>query len=99
MPRKSVNSARAAASEPIAKIQVGAAGRVVIPAELRARLGIQEGEVLSARIVEGELRLLPRAAAVAKARRLVRKAVPAGVSLVDALIAERRAEARADSET
>jgi bifunctional DNA-binding transcriptional regulator/antitoxin component of YhaV-PrlF toxin-antitoxin module len=76
-----------------ARLQIGAGGRVVIPAEMRAALGVGEGDVLSGRVVDGELRLLSKEAAVRKAQELVRQYIPEGVSLVDELIEERRAEA------
>lgn len=66
---------------------------MVIPAEMRAALGVGEGDVLSGRVVDGELRLLSKEAAVRKAQELVRQYIPEGVSLVDELIEERRAEA------
>lgn len=81
-----------------ARVQVGAGGRVVIPAEMRAAMGVSEGDMLLARVVDGELRLLSRQAAIRRAQRLVRQFVPEGVSLVDELIEERRAEARKESE-
>lgn len=76
-----------------ARIQVGAGGRVVIPAEMRTAMGVGEGDILSAQIIDGELRLLSQETAVRKAQELVRRYIPEGVSLVDQLIGERRAEA------
>lgn len=75
------------------RIQIGAGGRIVIPAEMRAAMGVGEGDMLSARIVDGELRLLSQDAAIRRAQALVRQYIPEGVSLVDELIEERRAEA------
>lgn len=81
-----------------AHIQVGAGGRVVIPADLRAALEIGEGDILSARLVDGELRLLSPRAAVRKAQDLVRRHVPPSVSLVDQLFEDRRREAEAEAD-
>lgn len=81
-----------------ARVQIGAGGRVVIPAEMRTAMGVSEGDTLLARIVDGELHLLSQDAAVRKARALVQRYVPAGVSLVDELIADRREEARREAE-
>lgn len=53
---------------------------------------IDESGHLTARVVDGELRVLAPRAALFKLRRMVRE--PDGVSVVDELIAERRAEAR-----
>jgi AbrB family looped-hinge helix DNA binding protein len=80
-----------------ATLQIGAGGRVVIPAEFRAAMGIAEGDTLSGRVVDGELRLLSKKAAIRKAQELVRQYIPEGVSLVDQLIEERRAEAARES--
>ena len=71
-------------------------GRVVIPAEFRRALGVQVGDELILRLENGELRLLTLDRAIAQAQEAVRKYVPAGRSLVDELIAERRAEAARD---
>lgn len=77
-----------------AKISEG--GRVVIPLEIRKALGLQEGDVVLWELAEGEARLTPRRERLRRAQDLVRKYVPEGVSLVDELIAERRAEAERD---
>ena len=76
------------------KLRIGGDGRLVVPAEMRAAMLVDGSGVLTARVVEGELRVLAPRAAVARLRRMVRAAVPQGVSLVDELIAERREEAR-----
>lgn len=76
------------------KLRVGDDGRFVIPAEMRAAMVIDESGQLTARVVDGELRVLSPLAAILKMRRMVRKRAGEGVSPVDELIAERRAEAR-----
>ncbi len=68
-------------------------GRIVVPAAMRARLGLRGGATLVARIVDGALVLEPLDAAIARAQSMVRPYVPAGASLVDELIAERRESA------
>jgi AbrB family looped-hinge helix DNA binding protein len=75
------------------KLQIGAGGRVVIPAEVRGAMGLAEGDTLSGWVVDGELRLMSKQSAVRKAQELVRQYIPDGVSLVDQLIEERRSEA------
>ncbi|MCG6113584.1 MAG: AbrB/MazE/SpoVT family DNA-binding domain-containing protein [Mesorhizobium sp.] len=80
-------------SVPHARLKVDKAGRIVIPAETRAAMGVSVGDQLVARLVDGELRLLSREAGLRRAQQLVRKYVPEGTSLVDELLAERRAEA------
>ena len=79
-------------------VTVGPKGRVVVPAPIRRQLGIEEGTELMARVEGDGLLLEPRSAAIDRLQALVRAAVPAEVSLVDELIAERRAEARHDAQ-
>lgn len=74
-------------------VKMSESGRVVVPAEIRKTLGLKEGDTVLWELVDGEVRLTTRAARLAWARALMRKHVPEGVSLVDELIAERRAEA------
>ena len=68
-------------------------GRVVIPADIRAALGVKDGGKLIARVENGALVLETIQAAVARAQAMVRKYVPEGTNLVDEFIADRRAEA------
>ena len=74
------------------KLRIAANGRLVVPADMRAAMLIDDSGHLTARVVQGELRVLAPLAAVRKLQRMTQDAVPAGVSLVDELIAERRAE-------
>ena len=75
------------------EVTVGPQGRLVVPAPWRRRLGIGPGDVLVARADEGRLVLERRAAILARVRARL-AAVPAELSMVDELIAERRDEAR-----
>ncbi len=68
-------------------------GKLVIPASFRRELGLQVGDTVVMEVVEGELRVRSRDAAIAEIQNLVRGLVPEGDSLVDELIADRRAEA------
>ena len=70
-------------------------GRLVVPAHLRRQLGISPGDVLVARAEDGRLVLEPREAIIGRLRARF-AALPAGVSLADELIAERREESRAE---
>ena len=72
-------------------------GRTVIPAALRAQLGMEDGDQLIWTVRDGELTVTTRRAQLRKAQAMVRQFVPEGVSLVDELIADRRAENAADS--
>jgi AbrB family looped-hinge helix DNA binding protein len=74
-------------------VKVDASGRVVIPKDMREALGILEGGELELSVEEGELRGITRLAALHRLQKLLRGSVPPGVSMVDELIAERRAEA------
>lgn len=75
------------------KVELGAGGRVVIPAPMRAALGMKVGDKLVARVEGNELRIYTMEEAMRRAQAIVRSFVPEGVSLVDELIADRRREA------
>jgi AbrB family looped-hinge helix DNA binding protein len=68
-------------------------GRVVMPAEIRQALGLKEGDAVLWSLVDGVAQVTSRSQRIRQAQALVRKHVPAGVSLADELIAERRQEA------
>ena len=74
-------------------VQVGAKGRVVLPAPLRRELGIEEGSELVA-LVEGEAIVLLSPDAVG--RRLQAMFADAPGSMADKLVAERQDEAEAE---
>ena len=67
-------------------------GRVVIPAEIRHSMGLKEGDTVLWELRGGEAVLTTRLAQMREAQAMVRQYVAAGVSLVDELIADRRAE-------
>jgi AbrB family looped-hinge helix DNA binding protein len=75
-------------------MRVGPQGRVVIPAAMRRALGIQPGQLMVARIEAGRLVLERREQVLSRLRHEVQAVSRPGVSVVDELIAERRAEAR-----
>ncbi|AWB26038.1 AbrB/MazE/SpoVT family DNA-binding domain-containing protein (plasmid) [Methylobacterium currus] len=68
-------------------------GTLVLPADLLDELGLQDGDTVVLEVVHGELRVRPRDAVIAGIQALAREYVPDGVSVVDELIADRRAEA------
>ncbi|MBI4273783.1 MAG: AbrB/MazE/SpoVT family DNA-binding domain-containing protein [Rhizobiales bacterium] len=74
-------------------VELGAGGRLVIPAPMREALGMKPGDRLNVRLEGRELRIYSLAEGLRRARAIVRKFVPEGVSLVDELIADRRREA------
>ena len=75
---------------------VGPGGRVVIPAEYRAALGIEEGDAVYMRLDGEELQLVSDATETRRVREMIARYVPEGVSLVDDLIRERRREVAAE---
>jgi len=77
-------------------VHVGPQGRLVIPAQLRRELRLQAGETLVARVEEDRLILERPRAALGRLQRAFRAAVPEGTSLVDELLADRRAEVSRD---
>jgi len=77
-----------------ATLTVAPNGRLVIPAAMRESLGFTNGGKLIARLEDGVLILETVEAAVRRAQAMVRKYVPAGVSLADELVAERHAAAK-----
>lgn len=75
------------------RLKVDTSGRIVLPAELRSRHHIGEGDTVILVEKDGELQIRSRAAAVARIQAYFAELVPPGVSLVDELLAERRIEA------
>src|SRR5712692_9767571 len=94
-PKRSHPSAEASAAvesgEPT-KVRLGPDGRMVVPASFRDALGLKEGDVLFARIEEGEIHLLTPKAAMHRVQSMVRQFVPEGARLADELIEDRRRE-------
>lgn len=70
-------------------------GRLVLPAAIRGELELREGDevVFLAGASPGEVRLLPRRAAVRQSQDMVRKHIPADRKLVEGLVRTRRREA------
>ena len=78
-------------------LQIGLRGRVVLPAKLRRRLGLREGDRMVL-IVQPDhsLRLVSLREQVKKLRGMYKHLAP-GVSMADELIKERREEARREN--
>ncbi len=79
------------------EVQIGAQGRVVIPASLRKSLNLQVGDRLIARR-EGNRLVLERRDAIEQRLWALFSHIPRDVSLVDELIGERREEAQRENE-
>jgi AbrB family looped-hinge helix DNA binding protein len=75
-----------------ATVVIGAQGRVVIPAAIRERLGLQPGDRLNLRLSGTQL-VLERPSDALTALRRFGSTVPPARALVDELLAERRAAA------
>jgi len=71
-------------------------GRLLIPAEMRAELGVQRGGRVVARVENGAVILEAVAAAVRRAQSMIREYDHGGGSAVQELIQERRAAAGND---
>ncbi len=80
--------------ETISRARVDSAGRVVIPAELRQRYGIETGQEVILSGDERGIHLLTFAQAVRAAQEALAPYRKPGVSVVDELIADRRKEAK-----
>jgi len=70
--------------------KVSGPGRVVLPAELRKELGIEDGQDVVFSRTEYGIQITTLDQAIRQAQELVRRYVPEGVSLVDQLHEARR---------
>ena len=75
------------------KTTIDKGGRLVIPSVYRKALGIKPGDAVMLILEDGQLKIITRHQALAQAQALVRKYIPAGRSLSEELIQERREEA------
>lgn len=77
-----------------AVVRVDAQGRLLVPKELREAVGMRPGENVTLLVEDGELVVLTVAASTRRIREIAAQYSAPGRSLVDELIAERRAEAQ-----
>ena len=77
----------------IVKAKVTQGGRVVIPSDMRKRLGIKVGETVNLEEHGSSVTLSSSLAALRRLQDSLKGTIPEGVSLVDELIADRRKEA------
>jgi AbrB family looped-hinge helix DNA binding protein len=82
------------------RLKIGEAGRIVIPAEMRAAMMVKPGDTVTAEVTDGEFRIVSPGVALKRIQAFAKefKAKNPGVSVVDELIADRRAEARREDE-
>lgn len=78
------------------EVRVSEGRRVVVPAELRQKYGIRVGDTLVWHDGEHGLVLRSRSAGIRRAQAIAAKYRKPGVSVVDELIRERRADAARD---
>ena len=74
-------------------VRIDPSGRLVVPRDLREALGVPDGGELRLTVQDGELRATTRLSALRRIRAELKALAPGGASLVDDLLAERRAEA------
>ncbi len=75
------------------RTRLGRGGRIVIPAEARRELGIEEGDALTLEVRDGELRVYSVLEGIRRIQKTAQKYKRPGESVVDEFIAEKRAEA------
>lgn len=68
-------------------------GRIVIPATYRKSLGLKPGDEVLMVLEDGEIRIISKRQAVARAQKLLRRYIPEGRTLSDELIQEREEKA------
>ena len=74
-------------------VKIGEGGRIVIPAEMRAALGIAPGQLVALQLDGCELRLFSVSEGFKKIQAIAARFPRTAESSVDDFIAERRAEA------
>jgi bifunctional DNA-binding transcriptional regulator/antitoxin component of YhaV-PrlF toxin-antitoxin module len=72
-------------------VTMSSGGRLVIPVEMRRQLGLEEGVAVRLKVNGSALSIQTVPESVQNARAIVAKYVKPGTSLVDELIADRRA--------
>ena len=77
----------------IQTVELAKGGRVVIPAAMRAALGVKEGELLLLEMAGDELRIISFATNLQRIQTAVMALAPPEISFTDEVIADRRREA------
>jgi hypothetical protein len=81
------------------RVRVNPDGSLLLPASLVAAAGLSAGTELTARVLDdGHVELISPEAGLKRARAILRKYVPPGVSLVDEFIEEKRREVARERE-
>jgi AbrB family looped-hinge helix DNA binding protein len=79
------------------RLKVDASGRIVLPAEARARKHIAEGDTVIITEDDKGLRIRTRDEVLAEAQAFFAQLVPPGVSLSEEILQDRRSEIERDS--
>lgn len=79
---------------PVETTHVSENGRIVIPAVYRKAMGLKGGEVVTIRMDADGLHIQSRRQVLQKVRENMKKFIKPGRSMVDALLDERRADAK-----
>jgi bifunctional DNA-binding transcriptional regulator/antitoxin component of YhaV-PrlF toxin-antitoxin module len=80
-------------------IRVQTDGSVLIPASILAGAGVNAGDRVIAKVRgDGEIQILTRREAIRRVQERMRTLIPAGVSLVDEFLAEKRREVAKEEE-
>jgi len=77
-----------------ARLKIDGAGRIVIPAEMRAAMLVKPGDTVTAEVANGEFRIVSPEVVLRQIQALARQHKQPGIDEVDAFIADRREEAR-----
>jgi len=80
------------------RVKLGEGGRLVIPAAMRAALGVKPGDELALEVEDGELKIKSYMAVIREIQARVQELVPPGVDIVEDFLAERREEQRRSDE-
>ncbi len=73
-------------------------GRIVIPAEIRLKMGIKPGDMLFLTVEADVLKIESQRSRIRHVQESLRRLIPSGRILSDELIADRREEARQEME-
>jgi AbrB family looped-hinge helix DNA binding protein len=87
-------------SVPDVRLKIDSAGRMVIPAEMRSAMMVKPGDTVTAEVTDGEFRIVSPGVALKRIQAFAKefKAKNPGLSVVDELIADRRAEAQREAD-
>ena len=77
----------------IVRAKVVEGGRILVPAAIRRAMKLEKGDTVLLELHGEELRVRPAASALRRLQARLQDTVPRDLSLVDELIADRRAEA------